>query len=97
MAIPDAPVSLSATGITRTGFTVNWEYPFTQPDGFEIQVATNGNFTSILQSFPDVNADQTSQIISGLARNRNYYVRIRAINAVGIGPWSTTLQVRTAR
>jgi fibronectin type 3 domain-containing protein len=97
IALPEAPVNLSATSVTRTGFTLNWEYQFTQPDGFEVQVATNASFSSIVQSFPDVNADQTSLVLNGLTRNKNYAVRIRAINAVGLGPWSTTLQVRTAR
>ncbi len=95
--LPPAPVNLTTANVTRSGFTLDWEYPFAQPDGFEIQVAANSQFTSIVQSFPDVNADQTSLDISGLTRNKNYYVRIRATNAVGVGPWSTTLQVRTAR
>jgi len=95
--LPDAPINLSATSVSRTGFTFNWEYPFPQPGGFEIQVSTNSNFNSILQSFLDVNADQVSQIISGLSRNTRYYVRIRAFDAVGLGPWSQTLIVRTLR
>jgi hypothetical protein len=95
--LPDAPINLSAANISRTGFTFNWEYPFLQPDGFEIQVATNSNFNSILQSFPDVNADQVSLLISGLSRNTRYYVRIRAFNAIGISSWSQTLQVRTSK
>ena len=95
--LPDAPINLSATNISRTGFTLNWEYPFPQPDGFEIQVSTNSNFNSIVQSFPDVNADQTSLVISGLSRNTRYYVRIRGFNAIGVGLWSTTLQVRTSK
>jgi hypothetical protein len=94
---PAAPLNLSATNVSRTGFTLNWEYPFPQPDGFEIQVATNSSFSSIVQSFPDVAADSTSLVISGLARNTRYYIRIRGFNAVGVGAWSTTLQVRTAK
>jgi predicted secreted Zn-dependent protease len=94
--LPPAPLNLTATNVSRTGFTLNWEYPFTQPDGFEIQVATNSTFTAIVQTFPDVGADLTAQDINGLVRNTRYYVRIRGISAVGVGPWSATLQVRTA-
>lgn len=97
VALPPAPTNLAATNITRTSFTFNWAYNFPQPDGFEIQISTNSGFTAIVQSFPDVGADLTSQLISGLSRNTRYYVRIRGINAVGVGPWSTTLQVRTAK
>ena len=95
--LPDAPINLSATDVLQTGFTLNWEYPFPQPDGFEIQIGSNGNFRTIVQSFPDVNADQISLIISGLSRNSRYYVRIRAFDAIGVGPWSQTLVVRTLR
>jgi FtsP/CotA-like multicopper oxidase with cupredoxin domain len=96
ITVPAAPLNLSAANITRSGFTLSWEYPFPQPDGFEIQVATDISFTAIVQTFPDVGADLTSQSISGLSRNNRYYVRIRGFSAVGAGPWSTTLQVRTS-
>jgi FtsP/CotA-like multicopper oxidase with cupredoxin domain len=97
ITVPPAPTNVSASNITRTGFTLNWVYNFTQPDGFEVQVSTNSSFTSIVQTFPDVGADLTSLAISGLSRNTRYYVRIRGFNAVGVGPWSTTLQVRTSK
>ncbi len=96
VTVPPAPTSLSATSITRTSLTLNWQYNFPQPDGFEVQVSTNSSFTAIVQTFPDVNADQTSLVISGLSRNTRYYIRIRGFNAVGVGPWSSTLNVRTA-
>ncbi len=95
--LPAAPLNLSATNVSRTGFTFNWEYPFPQPDGFEVQVATDSNFNTIVQSFPDVAADSTSLVVSGLTRNTRYYVRIRGFNAVGLGPWSTVLQVKTSK
>jgi predicted secreted Zn-dependent protease len=95
--VPPAPTSLSAISLTRTGFTLNWLYNFPQPDGFEVQVSTNSGFTTIVQTFPDVDADLTSLVISGLSRNTRYYVRIRGFNAVGVGTWSTVLNVRTAR
>jgi fibronectin type 3 domain-containing protein len=97
VTLPPAPANLSASNVTRTSFTLNWEYNFPQPDGFEVQVSTNSSFSSIVQDIPDVAADQTSLVISGLTRNTRYYIRIRAFNALGTGPWSSTLQVRTAR
>ena len=97
LTVPPAPTNLSATSLTRTGFTLNWLYDFPQPDGFEVQVSTNSGFTAIVQTFPDVGADLTSLVISGLSRNTRYYVRIRGFNAVGVGAWSTVINVRTAR
>ena len=97
ITVPPAPTDLSATSLTRTGFTLNWLYNFPQPDGFEVQVSTNSGFTAIVQTFPDVGADLTSLVISGLSRNTRYYVRIRGFNAVGVGAWSTVINVRTAR
>jgi hypothetical protein len=94
---PPAPTNVSASNITRTGFTLNWDAVVVQPDGFEVQVATNSSFSSLVQTFPDVAADSTSLVINGLARNTRYYIRIRGFNAVGVGPWSTTLQVRTSK
>jgi titin len=97
VVVPPAPTNLSASNITRSGFTLNWLYNFSQPDGFEVQVSTNSSFTAIVQTFPDVGADLTSLVISGLSRNTRYYVRIRGFNAVGVGAWSTVINVRTAR
>jgi fibronectin type 3 domain-containing protein len=97
LTLPPAPTNLTATNITRTGFTFNWAYPFAAPDGFTIQVSTNSSFSNIVQTFPDVGADLTSQAISGLTRNTRYYVRIQAFNGLGTGPWSTVLQVKTAK
>jgi len=97
VTVPPAPTNLSATNVTRTGLTLNWQANFPQPDGFEVQISTNSSFTAIVQTFPDVNADQTSLVVNGLVRNTRYYIRIRAFNAVGAGPWSTVLNVRTAK
>jgi len=97
VTLPSAPQNLTATNISRTGFTLNWDPFVNQPDGFEIQIATDNTFTAIVQSFPDVAADSTSLAISGLTRNTRYYIRIRAFNAVGVGPWSQTLQVKTSK
>jgi hypothetical protein len=95
--VPSTPINLSATNISRTGLTLNWEYPFDAPDGFEVQISTNSGFTSIVQIFPDVDADLLSLVISGLSRNTRYYIRIRAFNIVGPSAWSPTLNVRTGK
>jgi titin len=97
VTVPPAPTNLSAANITRTSFTLNWQYNGTAPDGFEVQVSTKSNFSTLVQIFPDVAADQTSLAITGLTRNTQYYVRIRGFNAVGAGPWSAVLSVRTTK
>jgi FtsP/CotA-like multicopper oxidase with cupredoxin domain len=95
--VPVAPSNLSATNVFATGFTLHWNPYVVQPDGFEIQVATSQSFTSNLQTFPDVGADLTALDISGLSRNTRYYVRMRAINAIGPSAWSPMLNVKTTK
>jgi FtsP/CotA-like multicopper oxidase with cupredoxin domain len=97
VTVPPAPTNLSAANITRTGFTLNWQYSATAPGGFEVQVSTRSNFSTLVFTNPDVAADLRTLAITGLTRNTQYYVHIRGSNAVGVGPWSSVLPVRTAK
>jgi FtsP/CotA-like multicopper oxidase with cupredoxin domain/fibronectin type 3 domain-containing protein len=97
--VPPAPTSLAATNVSRTGFTLTWvsDQALIVPDGFDIQVSTSSTFAANVMTLADVAADATSFDIGGLSRNTRYYVRIHGFNAVGVGPWSSVLMVKTGR
>ena len=94
---PSAPTSLSATGFylqARIAFTpgadggspiTNYEYALSTNGG-----ATYGSFTALSP------ADTSSPIdITGLANNTTYSVKLRAINANGVGIESSAVSVTT--
>ena len=94
---PSAPTSLSATGYylqARIAFTpgadggsaiTNYEYALSTNGG-----ATYGAFTALSPT------DSTSPIdITGLANNTTYFVKLRAVNANGVGNESSAVSVTT--
>ncbi len=98
--IPAAPSNLSATNVTRTSLTLNWQDNSNNETGFTIQVATNNTFTRNLVTLnvgPNVNfAD-----ITGLKKGTQYFFRVLAFNGFNNGegpfPWSPILNVTTLR
>jgi hypothetical protein len=67
---------ISANTITNNSFIVKWE-PITNNNTYEIQVSTDANFSTIVQS-------ATTQVLTykeftGLTNNTDYYVRIRGL------------------
>ena len=94
---PSAPTSLSATGYylnANIAFTAgadggspitNYEYALSTNGG-----ATYGAFTALSP------ADTTSPIdITGLSNNTTYFVKLRAVNANGVGNESSAVSVTT--
>jgi predicted phage tail protein len=93
---PAAPANLSATNVTQTSLTLNWQDNSANEDGFTIQRATNTGFTKNLVTSA-AGANVTSYADSGLKKNTKYYYRISAFNVTGASPWSPTLNVITAK
>jgi predicted phage tail protein len=94
---PAAPSNLSASLVTQTTLTLNWQDNSNNELGFTIQRATNSGFTRNLVPV-DVAPNQTSLNVSGLARKTTYYFRVLAFNgAAGPFPWSPTLNVTTPK
>lgn len=94
--VPSAPPRPALTGTTSTSISFTRSAP--SSDGganittYNFQLATNSSFTTGLQSWSSTSASQTR---SGLTRNETYYIRVRAVNSVGAGPWSATLTATT--
>lgn len=91
--IPKAPAQVTGVTISSVltnGFTVGWTAPNNNGSsitGYDIQYATNSGFTGATTL-----TDTASPLaITGLTPGTTYYVRVRAKNAVGAGPYSATV------
>lgn len=81
---PATPNNTTPSGITTTGFTLNW----TAPTGgsaaaivYTIQVSTDATFATNVAGSPfTVNAPTTTLNVSGLSPGTTYYYRIKAAN-----------------
>jgi len=81
---PDVPNSVTTSGNTTTGFTLNW----TAPSGgnsatitYTIQVTTDAGYTTNISGSPfSVASPSTSLNVTGLTANTTYYYRILANN-----------------
>lgn len=97
---PSGTANLGAlASITRSSFVTNWAYSDLggTATGFTIQYSTSANFTSQVTNL-NVNSGATrTQLISGLRARTTYWVRIRATNGFGSGPWSNTSSATTLR
>ena len=93
---PSAPTWGNFTTATRS-ITVRWTAPSSNGGsaitGYEIEYrsGTSGSWTD----GPDPGANATSRTISGLTPNTSYQFRIRAINRIGNGTWSSNKSGRT--
>jgi hypothetical protein len=86
VAVPVAPSVVTATAARANGnndtVTLRWTDNSNNETGFTIQRAGNANFTGTITTSTAA-ANATSFAVTGLARNTQYYFRIRATNAVG--------------
>lgn len=62
---------------------------------YHAQVASNNDFTGTL-ALDNNDITGTSQTVSNLSPNTNYYWRVAGKNSVGTGAWSTTFNFSTA-
>ena len=97
---PAAPSNLSATNVTQTSLTLNWQDNSNNEAGFTIQIATNSTFTRNLVTI-NVGPNATFSNITGLRRNTKYFLRVLAFNnfngGAGPFPWSPVLNITTPR
>lgn len=93
--IPAAPTTAAATNITNTSFTANWN-SVTGATEYRLDVSTNSSFSTYVSGYQNLLVSgSTSQNITGLNIGTNYYIRVRAKNASGSSPNSSTLTVST--
>jgi len=81
---PDVPNSVTTSGNTTTGFTLNWTAPTGGNSGtitYTIQVTTDAGYTANISGSPfSVTSPSTSLNFTGLTANTTYYYRILANN-----------------
>lgn len=79
-----APNSVTITGISHNGFTLNWIYPTggnALPVNYTVQITTNAAYTANIPGSPFTIADPTvTKVVTGLNPNTVYYYRILASN-----------------
>ena len=87
----------SVKSSTTKKITIKWKKVATVT-GYEIQYSTDKKFKKATTTKTITKASTTSKTYSGLNRNKNYYVRIRAYKSSGgqkiYGAWTTSKAVK---
>jgi hypothetical protein len=97
-----APTALTATQIKATTIALSWNaVTSTFPIDYYLDVATDAAFTTFAPinsttSYNNTNVfGVTTYTVTALVAQTTYYIRIRANNTGGNGPYSTVLKVST--
>jgi len=93
---PLAPALVSppngATNIPASPITFTWNVS-TGATSYQLQVSTNSSFSSTVVDRDTIS--NTSSSVTGLANDTTYYWRVRASNAGGTSPFSSTWRFTT--
>lgn len=88
---------LSTVSAKSKGMAITWKAQTTQVTGYQIQIATNSQFTSNAKTYAVSNKTTTSKSISGLKAKKTYFVRIRTYKTVdGKKYYSSWSETKTA-
>src|SRR5207302_1789262 len=74
-----APVATSASNVSSTSFTANWN-SVAGATSYQLDISTD-NFTTFLTGYNSKIETGTSQVVSGLTLGATYQYRVRAVNA----------------
>jgi hypothetical protein len=92
---PSAPVAISASGLTQTGFTARWNSLETA-SGYRIDISLSISFSSYISGYYNLDAGNVTSIsVTGLTPKTTYYYRIRGYNNGGTGVNSNIISVTT--
>lgn len=84
LTCPAIPNTVTTSGVTSNGFTVNWTAPTGGTSGtitYTLQITSDAGYTVNIGASPyTLGAAITSQSITGLTAGTTYYYRIRANN-----------------
>lgn len=86
ITIPPDPILSPASGISNSGFIVNWQLS-SNATGYTIQISSVPDFSTIIATY-SVGQSVNSQAISSLPANVTCYYRVRANNGSGSSGYS---------
>jgi hypothetical protein len=84
---PNATVAIVDSTTARLSWTHTLQSGDAPRTGFEYQVSTSSNFSSLFDS-GTVSSSTTQKQVGGMTPATQYYFRVRAKSAIGDGPWS---------
>ena len=88
-------MALNDTHETASSFIANWR-SVSGATGYRLDVSTSSSFASYVPGYQNRDVGNvTSQNVTGLARNRFYYYRVRAYNGNGTSPNSNVIRAKT--
>ncbi|NEV61116.1 DUF4214 domain-containing protein [Thiorhodococcus minor] len=93
---PTAPIAMSAAEVAQTGFTAMWSSA-DGAEGYALDVSESADFVDFVSGFAQLDVGTaTSQAITGLSLDTDYFYRVRAYNGQGVSEYSNVVSVTTA-
>jgi hypothetical protein len=92
--MPAAPIALTATALSRSKISLNWQDASNNEDSFKIERSHDGVSFSLIAT---VGSNSTTYTNSNLKSLTTYYYRVRALNSSGASPYSNIAQATTTR
>lgn len=94
--VPSEPLNLLEAGVTPDSIAFTWEPPADNGGAtitsYQHQLSDTDDFSNLIYELTDTDFYRN---FTGLQANVTYYIRSRAYNSVGWGPYSTALEVTT--
>ena len=87
ITVPATPVANTATVVSQTGFTANWNL-VTGSDNYLLDISPLSDFSAFFTGYKakSLLPGNSSEAVSGLTNGTTYYYRVRAMNSSGESP-----------
>ncbi|QRQ99650.1 fibronectin type III domain-containing protein [Dyadobacter sandarakinus] len=92
--VPAAPTGLQANATSSSQINLTWRDNAGNETGYEVERSPDGNTFTRVGTLPP-NAASFGSL--GLTPDTRYYYRVRAVNAVGVSPYSNVAAATTQR
>jgi parallel beta-helix repeat protein len=90
--VPEAPSSLTSSGVTSSSVTLSWSDNSTSESGFIIERSGDGQ---VFLPLTDVGANTKTYTDNSVLEDSSYWYRVAAVNSVGISAYTAALPVKT--